>query len=122
MKLIQTKIIDNQGKAYALIVINDSAFVLRSKTDIVGIEQTQSISEQIHIYPNPTQNKITIKSLKHFLSMIYIANALGQKVKNIQPAQSSQTDIDVSGLPNGICFLHIAIGEKIVIRKFVISR
>jgi len=68
----------------------------------VNFERTKA---EVVIYPNPTNNQITIQASEQELSSIKIYNVLGQDVTN-QTKQLSKSDnnlvIDLSSLTNGI--------------------
>jgi len=68
----------------------------------VNFEQTKA---EVVIYPNPTNNQITIQASEQELQNIKIYNALGQDVTN-STKQLSKSDnsiiIDLSNLANGI--------------------
>ncbi len=65
-------------------------------------------SNSVEIYPNPTQNKITVKGSKSELSQISVYDVIGQDVTSqTQQTRSgvSSLVIDLSRLPNGIYIL-----------------
>jgi hypothetical protein len=118
----ESKLIDAKGKEYSLTAVNDSALVLRKKAVHIGIKDLQSISEQIHIYPNPANNLLTIENPKHFLSKVYIVNPLGQQVKTFTIPQQNKITLNITDLPEGFYFIHIYSGEKMLTEKLIITR
>ena len=65
-------------------------------------------NNSVEIYPNPTQNKITVKGNTTELSQISVYNVLGQDVTSqTQQTKSGESTlvIDLSKLTNGIYFL-----------------
>jgi hypothetical protein len=84
----------------------------------VSIEEFSSKNQTL-IYPNPTQNSITIKSSE--ISEVIILNPLGHVVyviKNKSPLNYQQ--IDLSNLCNGVYFLKVVNSDsEILIKKII---
>lgn len=84
----------------------------------VSIEEFSSKNQTL-IYPNPTQNSITIKSSE--ISEVIIINPLGHVVyviKNKSPLNYQQ--IDLSNLCNGVYFLKVVNSDnEISIKKII---
>jgi hypothetical protein len=78
------------------------------------------ISEGIIIYPNPTDNNITIElqSIQTLKSIIYIYDIRGQLLFQI-PTQQARTDINVSNLSKGIYILKILNDDRLIFKKFI---
>jgi hypothetical protein len=74
----------------------------------VGIEEKNNNESNIEVYPNPATNKLTIKSLQK--SALEILNIQGQTILK-QYLQQGKTDIDISGLSNGV-YIFILHNEK----------
>jgi hypothetical protein len=72
----------------------------------------------ITIYPNPTNNYLTILSLSPLPKNIFIFDLLGREVLDIQTAGNTKITSDLSILPSGIYALDCGSGkfERIVIR------
>ena len=69
-----------------------------------GIGQIESSASQISIYPNPSNNNITIQSSTS-LGAISIYNSLGEIVLQTK-SKNTQEQIDVSKFPSGIYMVH----------------
>ena len=95
----------------------------------VGFWTTLSLDEflnasEIILYPNPTQNFITLNNLsKQNISSIEIYNTLGKKVGNISNlSQVDETQIDVSDLNSGMYLFRIVdntnnyVTQKVIIK------
>lgn len=91
---------------------NDSAYSVKltsgdcAKGIKVSVEAA-SAEQAINIYPNPAHDKLYIKGIKGSAE-VSIYNSYGQPVIN---AQLSDNSLDVSMLPSGIYYLHLA-GEQ----------
>ncbi len=88
---------------------------------IVGIEEIDS--KEIHVYPNPSQDKIHIENKSEVnITNIIITNLLGKEVKKLAIKNSSKQTIDISELNKGIYFVNFmdnnrhVTSEKIIIQ------
>lgn len=84
----------------------------------IGLAESTS-QNTINIYPNPTNQNFTIKATE-IPKVIKLFNANGQLVLQTKPTQSI-TQIQVSQLPKGLCFVQIQQqnGES-MLRKVVV--
>jgi hypothetical protein len=68
-------------------------------------------NELFSIYPNPTSDKLILKTTKQ--PMGFIADQTGKKVMNIE-----STMLDISALPQGLYHLYISHENNISHRSF----
>ncbi|MGZ5283697.1 MAG: T9SS type A sorting domain-containing protein, partial [Bacteroidia bacterium] len=123
LNLLQTKLVDAAGKEYSLNSANDSALVLRSKHTNIGFTETQSIFGQVHIWPNPAQNFITIQSDKIITGEIYIINALGQLVEKLNMQNQQILTIDTKHYAAGVYMMNLNTpGNQVYRYKFIIIK
>ncbi|MES2761686.1 MAG: T9SS type A sorting domain-containing protein [Bacteroidota bacterium] len=89
---------------------------------IIGLNTYQK-TDKIKLYPNPAQNTITINLPGNQLANadLEITNALGQTV--LTTTFTSNEPTDISGLSNGLYFIHIK-GNNLNVssQKLIISR
>ncbi|MBO6879436.1 BspA family leucine-rich repeat surface protein [Winogradskyella sp.] len=71
----------------------------------------------IKFYPNPVQDILFIKGLDKKAEVV-ITNIAGKVIRHID-GEIAQNGINVSNLQNAIYFLKIALGNEIVIKKFI---
>ncbi|MCW3072090.1 MAG: hypothetical protein JWO44_1980 [Bacteroidetes bacterium] len=91
----------------------------------VGINEQNSITENLTVYPNPATNQISVEFTlidnKH--TFIEVKNVLGQTVKKIDGSSISngvnRTEINVNELPNGLYFIQLKNGDKVSSIKVV---
>jgi hypothetical protein len=77
----------------------------------IGIEEAQRISG-IKVYPNPSNNFITIENKSTLLNSTYlIFNSLGQQVLTGKLTHTTTT-VDIKELPTGLYFLQVGDEEK----------
>lgn len=72
---------------------------------IYGLNEFNSMS--LSVYPNPTAGRLTISGNKSIIDKIEVKNVIGQDILNFQNIKSSEIDINISNLQNGIYFLNI---------------
>ena len=83
----------------------------------VGIEE-EAQDLELHVYPNPGKNKITLQNLKFTMGTtieISFYNTLGELAMTVR----NQEEIDVQMLLPGIYFISAFNGEKIFRSKFI---
>ncbi|MDQ3682615.1 MAG: T9SS type A sorting domain-containing protein, partial [Bacteroidota bacterium] len=90
-----------------------------SKT--IAVKNCREDLIELNIFPNPSNGKFNMffKGDEKQIRSVEIYDALGKKVYrsiNYQPA------IDLSGMQNGIYFLHLYMTSKNIIKKIVIER
>ncbi|MFW5758711.1 MAG: T9SS type A sorting domain-containing protein, partial [Bacteroidota bacterium] len=75
-------------------------------------------SHEITVFPNPTSGSVyfDLGEMVNELRNINILNALGQRVAT--PAVESN-EFDISGLPNGLYFIHLEFEDNKLIKKVI---
>jgi len=91
--------------------------------EIEGIKEIQN-NNPITIFPNPTQDKITIeaKSTKAQDYDLSIKNIQGQEVLNEKINLINVRTIDVSNMSNGVYILSLRNEKENFVRKIVVQR
>ncbi len=72
-------------------------------TDVASSEKITGVS----VYPNPTNNQLTISTGDEKLDDIEIYNVLGQLVKEFNPQGASKFNANIHNLSSGIYFVKI---------------
>jgi hypothetical protein len=114
---------------YSLVdpnVISSITYYQLKQTDFDGTSELSEIvavhsdieSNDILIYPNPTENEITIQSDSQ-INSINVVGLDGRLVKTISGISSSTISIELSDLPNASYFLQINSESGIVYRRIV---
>jgi bilirubin oxidase len=92
----------------------------------VGINEISKSENDLIIFPNPTQNKISIKvkSLENNSdAKVFIYNTLGESMGICQLNRDGTCSIDVSGWNNGVYFCSVVSNNDIISKtKFVVSK
>ena len=76
-------------------------------------------SESIDLFPNPTDDFLSITSQTYELSEIKIFNAQGQLVRLIPKQDKNLQNIPVSEFDTGVYYLEVDLGEYFARKKFV---
>ena len=90
--------------------------------DVVAGIKTAVGSEQFSIYPNPVAEKLTVSSMQYAINTVSIYNLLGELVLGQRKSKGSVDgllEVDLSPLTNGLYWLELDSGEKIIRIKFV---
>jgi ELWxxDGT repeat protein len=83
------------------------------------IDQINTESLEIKVYPNPTSGKLLILNSEG--ANIYLFNSYGSLI--LETTHSSDPNlIDLSLLPDGIYFLSFKTGRKIITKKVILNR
>ena len=72
---------------------------------------------EIVVYPNPTDGKVTVAS-KNCLEVITIKDIEGKTIKELTPLRNT-IEIDLSDLINGIYFIQTSLKEDIKVHKII---
>jgi len=104
---------------------NSQSTYLKSHSNTIkpvhmGIEQLTIKDEQIAIYPNPTTDNLTIdvSATLNIPATIEISNIQGQVIKQ-QTTNTETTNINVSALAKGMCFVKVKTENGVAVKKFI---
>jgi hypothetical protein len=79
---------------------------------LVGIEEEPYFTDDVSVYPNPATSTITISTPQGSITAIALFDITGRAVNAVQLTSTNETiTLDVSGLPAGIYFGRVLIGE-----------
>ncbi len=90
------------------------------KESFSKIIMVNTSSSSVEVAPNPANNAVAIKGLKH-PGNISIINCQGVKVMSLQ-VTGNPLPLDVSGLPAGIYFIQYNYQQNTIIAKLVVRR
>ena len=90
-------------------------------TSTVGIE-TQNLSSEINIFPNPNNGQFTVQVPENKLYDIAVYNVLGENVLDERQINSSQKTIELHNVKSGVYFVHLSIDNKTISRKIIINK
>ena len=100
------------------LVKMDSMGCLQPGCDPTGIEEIQYIkTEVISLYPNPTNDNLTIETNINTEQKLEIVNLIGQTVYTSYI--NNRANINTSAFAKGVYILKLSSDKETVIRKFV---
>ncbi len=77
----------------------------------LGFHENISKMNNILVYPNPTNNSITISTSNSIANKIELKDVYGRTIKTVQP-NSSQTSMDLQNVASGIYFVTVWNGSS----------
>ncbi|OFY85864.1 MAG: hypothetical protein A3F72_16110 [Bacteroidetes bacterium RIFCSPLOWO2_12_FULL_35_15] len=83
-------------------------------------KESDMISDNVLIYPNPATNEITVKNTVGEVK-ITLLNCIGQEIKSTNSISNQEVEINLKDLPNGIYFIKIT-NEKVNLIKKVVKQ
>jgi photosystem II stability/assembly factor-like uncharacterized protein len=106
---------------------NGRVFGLPSETDTTGIHNKFYAPNQLFIYPNPTQNMVTLKGkFERSTSVNFMIRDIDGKVIMNLPKQSLTQgtlnySFNTSALSNGVYFVFVEDGVNSFVKKLIVS-
>lgn len=85
---------------------------------IIGIKTEAVQSSVLTIFPNPFSNNFTINYEPISKTRVEVFGLLGNRIVN-QSIVQKQTILDLSNQPNGVYFVKVTDGSKILVKKVV---
>ena len=79
-----------------------------------------NLANQIHIYPNPANEQLTISTKEDVLGKIILSDQLGKTIKEFYLSGANSINIDISNYENGIYFIHLP--ESRITFRFIKSK
>ncbi len=90
-------------------------WVIRFENDYVGSDDIENdIDDNIHIYPNPVTDRISISSDK-YIESISIMTLDGKLLKSC----TSQYELDIAEIRSGMYLVKVVVGDNVSIKKII---
>ena len=86
---------------------------------VIGNSQSRVSNSSINIYPNPAKDILNIETGNSENSSVQIISADGKLVKTISKLSSTNSQVNISDLSNGIYFIRIQSEGVVTNHKFV---
>jgi hypothetical protein len=102
--------------------VSYQTYVKRINDGISGISAA-NLSEAVEFFPNPANDKIyfLLDSEKHKNIEFCLFDVFGIKLTSWKSKNTEPAEMDISGLNNGIYFLHIMNEKEMSIKRIVIQ-
>jgi hypothetical protein len=88
----------------------------------LGVSASPAIEAQIVVYPNPTQDNLTIDGGTLMLKDVSIINSTGVKVYQQEMSPQTKTTLALGALAAGMYYVRIQVGADVVIRKIEVLK
>ncbi|MEQ8910424.1 MAG: T9SS type A sorting domain-containing protein [Vicingaceae bacterium] len=92
--------------------------IVRLIDNTVGLESPKPKAESLKLFPNPTENQITLSSVAK-IEAIEVYDLLGKRVKEVQSLNTHQQTLNLQEVENGLYFIKIKVGEQWISKKVV---
>ncbi|MGB0881509.1 MAG: T9SS type A sorting domain-containing protein [Vicingaceae bacterium] len=90
--------------------------VMRYRESPLSIKPSNNTGVNFHIYPNPANDQLNIKTTTNYNNInISVLSLFGK----LLISQKNKTKVDINTLPSGTYFVKIEIDDKIEFQKFV---
>lgn len=88
-------------------------------TDVLQTEEFQEIDNQIHVYPNPAQDFVTVEFPEmHKINTITLTDLAGTEIQKFDTFNNTMT-IDLSKFPSGIYLIYIYTKDREIVRRII---
>ncbi len=114
------KAIDKNGNKFEISVpeVQDTIWIKTIKTSKT---EENLLQARIQLSPNPATEMATLTTAGLEVASIEVMNSLGQKIRDLQTSNNSNTQLDVSGWTSGVYALRILTDEGLVEKKLVVK-
>lgn len=108
---------DKQIIYYHKKTFSSHKIVMRYRQDPLSVINQSNIEVPITVFPNPSRDKINIKTDNSFLKLkVSLYTILGELIKT---TNNQTEEIDISFLPAGAYFMKIESDKKFLIKKII---
>lgn len=76
----------------------------------------------VYVYPNPSEGRFTVGSLRSGIKNIEIRNVVGELVSSLGPGPPGAFSVDISGQPAGVYFLKAITERSSAVKKVIIQK
>lgn len=83
------------------------------------LKQSELINSEITIYPNPAANVVNILSKNNEINCVFMTDVNGRTVKNVNIANATEAQINISDLAAGVYIMKITSNEGIITKKII---
>lgn len=106
--------------------ISGAVLAMPNISDILGVEDiqggnTESVWEQVQVYPNPSHGTFTISDPEHVIQNLYLYDVCGKLVE-IGSSYASESSIRISNLTPGVYFIRMEAEDSTKTLKVVVEK
>jgi hypothetical protein len=115
--------IDGDSRIEFVVGTNDGGITIYDHTTTTGIDDVNSQGPQFDLFPNPASDLIRIRvDQLNERSTLSVIDMMGQVVHEQIIEGNITHDVDVASFSDGVYFCRISGTDRVLVRKFVISR
>lgn len=96
-----------------------AAYILKDP-NLLGTQFNNEMAHTITLYPNPSQEKVTVESTLNGLENIKVYSIDGSLLKDIKNVGNNMFTMDISAYSNGIYFVKITLEDGFLITKKIL--
>jgi hypothetical protein len=87
-----------------MLAFGDSLWAGQLCPSPIGIKENSKNAQPLELYPNPTKDKISMKGIDTNVPFeVFVLDVLGKT----QFRSSTETEVDLTGLPDGLYFFRV---------------
>jgi len=94
-------------------------FTVNGGTGISTYQQAKSVFD---LYPNPAADKLTLSLQKEYKdASVILSDIAGRKIL-FRHRLSGRAELDIAGVPDGLYFVNVIVGNERYVRKLTIRK
>jgi hypothetical protein len=93
---------------------------LVSSTCYAGIEKYNGNSNNVSVYPNPSNGNFVITTSEN-ATAILVTDILGNELVSIKPKGNTTNNINLSAQPSGVYFIKVTAGNAQTVKRIIIN-
>lgn len=108
---------------YAVIVTQGSCTDTSTCVTVtgLGITPVNGLGNELHFYPNPTRDQLTITADKTIPASIVLRDITGKRLRSIKP-EAFTTVLDLSGYVPGVYLVEVSNGKEVYVGRVSVVR
>ena len=106
--------------SYTLTNVGSADMFVAKISTVTVVENLQSVSNEIHVYPNPTSDYFQIKNYSE-IKLLEIYDSIGEKIYSDNNLLTSDSKINLTDQPKGIYFVRAKTVDKIISKKIILN-
>lgn len=87
----------------------------------VGMKELDMVSENVQLYPNPSEGNIYVESKGYEINKVRITNLLGEQVYSKELNKDEPIDIEIPDKRSGVYILTCETGSHSITKKFIVN-
>ena len=85
-----------------------------------GVEQYNSNSNEVTVYPNPNNGNFVVTTAENTTTIV-VTDVLGNELVSVNPNGSTTTNINLSAQPSGMYFIKVTASGTQIVKRIIIN-